>query len=307
MHIRPKNWGEFQHYKDRSPPWIKLHKGLLDDYDFQCLPVASRALAPMLWLLASEDAAGLIDAEPKKLAFRFRITLEEVEQALKPLIDGAFFLVLHPDSNPLAKLGRDARPETETEAQEQAEGESLSAKADGVRAPALPVGKITEQSEFEQFITAYSPPKNWKRPDTLKAWKASAGKRPEIDVLLRAVAGYRAWLAEQSRKQKREYPQQHPATWLRGEVWAQFVTDGAGQQDATAARAAWDGKAALLIDALGDNGVTLFAAWFTGANFAPGPPARIGLPNTGRRTQIENRFREPLRKAFGEVILEVAA
>ena len=49
--IRPKNWHSFQHYKDRDPTWIKLHKKLLDDYEFQSLPLASRALAPMLWLL----------------------------------------------------------------------------------------------------------------------------------------------------------------------------------------------------------------------------------------------------------------
>ena len=30
LHI--KNWGEFQHYKKRNPPWIKLHKKLLDDF-----------------------------------------------------------------------------------------------------------------------------------------------------------------------------------------------------------------------------------------------------------------------------------
>ncbi len=30
-----KNWSSFQSYKDRQPPWIRLHKNLLDDYTFQ--------------------------------------------------------------------------------------------------------------------------------------------------------------------------------------------------------------------------------------------------------------------------------
>jgi transposase InsO family protein len=30
-----------QHYKERSPRWIKLHRKTLDDYEFQCLPLAS--------------------------------------------------------------------------------------------------------------------------------------------------------------------------------------------------------------------------------------------------------------------------
>jgi hypothetical protein len=111
--IRVKNWKDFQHYKDRSPPWIKLHKGLLDNYEYQCLPVASRALAPMLWLLASESDDGSIDGDPKKIAFRLRMTEKEVIEALKPLIDGGFILS---DSNALADCYQHAMPETETEA-----------------------------------------------------------------------------------------------------------------------------------------------------------------------------------------------
>ena len=54
MFLTPKNWHAFQHYNKRNPPWIKLHRALLDDYEFSQLPVESRALAPMLWLIASE-------------------------------------------------------------------------------------------------------------------------------------------------------------------------------------------------------------------------------------------------------------
>lgn len=86
-----KNWGDFQHYKDRSPAWIKLHKKLLDDYEFQSLPVASRALAPMLWLLASEESDGSIEYDINRMAFRLRSTSAEIEEAIKPLIERGFF------------------------------------------------------------------------------------------------------------------------------------------------------------------------------------------------------------------------
>ena len=94
MKICPRNWNQFQHYKTRAPAWIKLHRDLLDDFEFQCLPVASRALAPMLWLLASESKeteTGEIDADSRKLCFRLRCSAEEIISALKPLIDGGFF------------------------------------------------------------------------------------------------------------------------------------------------------------------------------------------------------------------------
>ncbi len=91
MILTPKNWKSFQHYKDRAPSWIKLHKGLLDDFDFACLPVASKALAPMLWLLASEYEEGKIDASLDELAFRLRMTRGDFADALSPLVQGKFF------------------------------------------------------------------------------------------------------------------------------------------------------------------------------------------------------------------------
>ena len=45
LKYRVKNWSKFQHYKNRNPPWIRLHVEILDDYkadgtenDFHALP-----------------------------------------------------------------------------------------------------------------------------------------------------------------------------------------------------------------------------------------------------------------------------
>lgn len=50
-----KNFDRFQHYKDRSPPWIKLYNELLDDYEFGLLPDASKMHLVAIWLLASRS------------------------------------------------------------------------------------------------------------------------------------------------------------------------------------------------------------------------------------------------------------
>jgi hypothetical protein len=50
-----KNFERFQHYKDRSPPWIKLYNELLDDYEFGVLPDASKFHLVAIWLLASRS------------------------------------------------------------------------------------------------------------------------------------------------------------------------------------------------------------------------------------------------------------
>lgn len=112
MILRPKNWSEYQHYKDRNPPWIKLHRDLLNDRDFMCLPIASKAIAPLLWLLASEEKSGDFNANVAELAFRLRMTEKEINDGLKPLISKGFFVDA---SGVLAECLQDAIPETERE------------------------------------------------------------------------------------------------------------------------------------------------------------------------------------------------
>lgn len=126
--IQPKNWAEFQHYKDRSPAWIKLHRSILDNYEYQCLPLASRALAPMLWLLASEYEGGKIPADLNRIAFRIRVSVKELEDALNPLISTGFFVCYQDDSEALAV----SLPREEVEEEEEIEKKKPSSPADAV-------------------------------------------------------------------------------------------------------------------------------------------------------------------------------
>lgn len=120
----PKSWSDFQHYKDRSPTWIKLHKSLLDDYDFQMLQVASRALAPMLWLLASDSKnqkTGEIEFFPQKIAFRLRMTEHDFLDALNPLIEKGFFELVQDASELLADVYHKSSPEKRREEERREE------------------------------------------------------------------------------------------------------------------------------------------------------------------------------------------
>lgn len=109
-----KNWAKFQHYKNRCPPWIKLQKELLDDYEYARLPIASKALAPLLWLLASESLDGDFEADPTRLAFRLRWPVTDIVAGLIPLIEQGF---IADASKALATCLQLATPETETEAE----------------------------------------------------------------------------------------------------------------------------------------------------------------------------------------------
>jgi len=118
MLLQPKNWAVFQHYKDRCPPWIKLHRDLLNDRAYMRLPIASKAIAPMLWLLASESKDGVFDGSLDELVFRLHITKKEYQDGIKPLIDNDFFILV---SGVLAERKQSAIPETEGETEKETE------------------------------------------------------------------------------------------------------------------------------------------------------------------------------------------
>jgi hypothetical protein len=103
-----KNWENYQHYKHRSPPWIKLHRDLLNDYNFLCLQDASKLHLMLIWLLASQ-MENRIPADPDFI--RQRIGIKE-KPNLKELIDKGFLVDA---SNALASCKQVAITETETE------------------------------------------------------------------------------------------------------------------------------------------------------------------------------------------------
>lgn len=197
MSITPKNWETFQHYKDRAPAWIKLHKGLLTDYKFACLPVASRALAPCLWLLASEYDGGKITADFDEIAFRLHMTKAEVCEALNPLIEAGFFTCA---SELLAERKQDAIPEKrDIENIEKIEGEERSS----LRSDFPP--------DFREMFWRTYPLKKGKS-GALKVLEAIR-KRNAVPwaTLLDAVAAYAATADPQFTK--------HPKTWLLNGCW----------------------------------------------------------------------------------------
>jgi len=122
MFLKPKNWEKFQHYRDRCPPWIKLHRDLLNDRAYMNLPIASKAIAPLLWLLASESKDGSFNAASDELAFRLRIASKDIESGLKPLIDNGFFVDASTMLAPCLQL---AIPERETERETEKKPVSL--------------------------------------------------------------------------------------------------------------------------------------------------------------------------------------
>jgi hypothetical protein len=164
-----RNWTEFQHYKDRSPPWIKLHRALLDNFDYQRLPLASRALAPMLWLLAAESNDGQVCVDVDFLAFRLRQPEADIAEGLKSLIELRFLIVA---SEVLAPCLQPATPERETETETERETET----------------ETEREAEGEGEGASAPPPRQRKSETTITDWLLTLGAEdaiPEDDAVFR--------------------------------------------------------------------------------------------------------------------------
>ncbi len=207
--LTPKNWASFQHYKDRAPAWIKLHRGILDDFEFSRLPLASRALAPLLWLLASEYEEGKITASTEELAFRLRITDAELREALKPLIDAGFFIS---DSTMLAARKQEAIPEERRDTREEIQEEiDICAVANATR--------TTTEKDFEEFWKAY-PKRDGANPKA-PARKAFFTAIKRGHQATEIVAGAKKYAAAPSTKGDTQFVAQ-AVTWLNQERWKDY-------------------------------------------------------------------------------------
>jgi hypothetical protein len=97
-YLTVKNWNQFQHYGKRNPPWIKLHRAILDDYSFCALPDQAKAHLMLIWLYASQNN-GAVPHDIPFLERKLSITSLNLEQ----LIESGFLVIQSSASVMLAK------------------------------------------------------------------------------------------------------------------------------------------------------------------------------------------------------------
>ncbi len=118
--MKVKNFAKLQHFKDRSPPWIKLYRDILDQRDISLISDCSFRVLVGLWLLASEDKQmqGNLPSVDD-IAFRLRMDKSKIINALKELTP---FLYID-DIGLISERYQDDAPETETETETETKKE----------------------------------------------------------------------------------------------------------------------------------------------------------------------------------------
>lgn len=124
MKYRIKNWTDYQHYKDRCPPWIKLHNSLLTSEVWVMGNDATRTLAIACMLLSSRNEAndGTFNGEPEYIK---RFAYLNSKPYFKPLIDNGFIEVLQDDSIALAECNTEKSREEKEEEKSIANGKPI--------------------------------------------------------------------------------------------------------------------------------------------------------------------------------------
>ena len=193
--MRIKNWSQFQHFKDRRPPWIKLYRDILDDIEWHELDPKSAKVLVMLWLIASESDGELPDS--KRLAFRLRMTEKDVEVSLSKLSHW----LEHGDIKPISSRYQDDLPETERETEKEKEAETdLSVEPQSVSQPVaeIPVvgGKLfpVSQQMADEWQKAYPGISVQAELLKMRAWSLSnPTKQKTMSGMSRFI---NAWLAK---------------------------------------------------------------------------------------------------------------
>jgi len=229
--FRVKNWEIYQHYKDRSPPWIKLYNSILEDYEFSCLHDASKLHLILIWALASRNKNKLpMDSGwiKQKIGVTENVDLEALLQLgfieLIPSNDGACGDIPAPmeqtASTMLARSKQHACPEKRRE--EERRGEEIKKKRDVF---------LTENFEF--FWNAF-PKKGFGAKGSKKKALAEFKKLdPDKDLMETMLFALSKQIEQKTQFRKSgEFVEnfQHIERWLRNQRWLDDIPELAPQR-----------------------------------------------------------------------------
>ena len=175
--MKVKKWEDFQHYKDRNPPWIKLATDLFQDYEFSTLSDASKLLAVCIWTLASrykDPKLGLVPDDIDWIKKQCGLGNTINDKCLQELEKSGFIVR---DSKSLAKRKQSARPETETE------GETYS--------------KEKEAFSIDDAVCLYNETAG--RAGLPKVLKVSDTRKAKLKARLKDCDGIEGWKAALSK------------------------------------------------------------------------------------------------------------
>lgn len=106
--IRIVNYEDYQHYKDRNPPWVKQHKRFWNNSSISCERTSTRLLALFLISYASEFENALIPCNFREISRRANLNTAQVRTGVEALCQIGFLSLFA--STTLASGKHSAKP-----------------------------------------------------------------------------------------------------------------------------------------------------------------------------------------------------
>ena len=117
-YLSVRNWGKYQHYRDRRPIWIKFYVEMLHDDELQGLPIPARLLFDQLLLLAGEYA-NAIPNDSELIAKLVRMPPRTVRESLAELLRGRWIKATQTKRRASKPASKVASPEKEVEKEKE--------------------------------------------------------------------------------------------------------------------------------------------------------------------------------------------
>lgn len=195
--VTEKYYEHTNHYRGtRTPPWIKLHYSLLDDYNFTKLPDSEKYFFIAIMMLASRShnkIAHDIDWITHKIGAC-------VNLRISALIDAGFIEVIHDDSE---SVSEDALKFTQD-----------ASKSLGLRDKKRKEKKNIKKKFFDEFYAVYP-----RKRDPDRAWRAWKKINPDESLREKIMVGVKNLNKEIQIKNKDKEFVKYPASWLNGYCW----------------------------------------------------------------------------------------
>ncbi len=197
--MKIKNWKKFQHFKDRRPPWIKLHKEVLEQRDINLISDKCFRVLIGLWLIASDDPeldGNLPDVED--IAFKLRMDKSSIIKCL----DGLSQFLIQDDINSISNQYQVVPPEKRREEIE------TEAKTASIKKPS------PYSEDFLTFWKAFNYPKG--KAEAWSTWKKSG---INADNFNEVISGAKATAKARPTLVARGQTPKMAQGWLSGLRW----------------------------------------------------------------------------------------
>jgi len=198
-HFKVANWAEYQHYKDRNPPWIKLHRHIVTSEMWVSCDDASRVLAVACMVIAAEFD-GCVPANSDYIMRRCYLSQPP---DFKPLVDNGFLIDA---SGVLAACKQDASTML---AQRQRREEKRREEKNSCA-----FSKRECDADFDQFWRAY--PNKRSKGQAEKAWQKI---KPDASTFRRIIEAIEIHKRSNDWQKESGAYIPYPATWLNAKCW----------------------------------------------------------------------------------------